>query len=168
MKKLTKLLMVLAAILVGCVVNYIGDELLGVRIELFWGLETFNGIWFLQLFILPVIVGISVSLVYGLGGKWWAYFPPFIVRFIAYFETEYFIGVPDGAHLMPMGWWAFFVILAIECSAIGGVFGEIMVKRVYGWTDAGRRGPTTDATSEPENSAAKSSANSPTKERESD
>ncbi len=167
MKKLTKLLMVLAAILVGCVVNYIGDELLGVRIELFWGLETFNGIWFLQLFILPVIVGISVSLVYGLGGKWWAYFPPLIVRLIAYYETEYFIGVPDGAHLMPMGWWAFFVILAIECSAIGGVFGEIMVKRIYGWSDAGRRGPTTDATSELENPA-NSSTSSPAKKIESD
>jgi hypothetical protein len=145
MKKLTKILMILAAILVGCVVNYIGDALLGVRIELFWG---------------------------GLGGKWWAYFPPLIVRLAAYFETEYFIGVPDGAHLMPMGWWAFFVILAIECSAIGGVFGEIMVKRIYGWTDAGRRGPTTDATSEPENSTIKSSvdssASSPAKEKESD
>jgi len=122
------------AIMVGCLVNYVGDKLLGVRIELFWGLQTFNFIWFLQLFILPVFVGISVSFIAGLGGKWLCYLPPLIVRFIAYYETKYLIGVPDGASLMPMGWWAFFVILAVESAVIGGVAGEILIKRVYGRT----------------------------------
>jgi len=122
------------AVMVGCLVNYVGDKLLGVRIELFWGLQTFNFVWFLQLFILPVIVGISVSFVAGLGGKWLCYLPPLIVRLIAYYETKYLIGVPDGASLMPMGWWAFFVILAVESAVIGGVAGEILIKRVYGRT----------------------------------
>jgi len=58
------------AMTVGCVVNYLGDWLIGIRIELFWGLETFNFLWFIQLFILPVFAGIAVSMVYGLGGKW--------------------------------------------------------------------------------------------------
>jgi hypothetical protein len=49
------------ALVVGCFVNYVGDRLIGVRIELFWGLETFNFLWFLQLFILPVFVGMSVT-----------------------------------------------------------------------------------------------------------
>ncbi len=122
------------AIVVGCLVNYVGDRLLGVRIELFWGLQTFNFIWFLQLFILPVFVGWSVSAVFGLGGKWLCYFPPLIVRAIAYWETLYLIGVPEGAELMPIGWWMFFVILAVESAAIGGVVGEILNKRVYGRT----------------------------------
>lgn len=122
------------ALAVGCLVNYVGDLLLGVRIELFWGLQTFNFIWFLQLFVLPVFVGISVSFFFGLGGKWLCYFPPFIVRFLAYYETVYITGVPQGAQLMPMGWWLFFVIIAVECAAIGGVLGEIMVKRIYGRT----------------------------------
>ena len=108
--------------------------LLGVRIELFWGLQTFNFIWFLQLFVLPIFVGISVSFFFGLGGKWLCYFPPLIVRFLAYYETVYVLGVPQGAQLMPMGWWLFFVIIAVECAAIGGVLGEIMIKRVYGRT----------------------------------
>jgi hypothetical protein len=120
------------SIMVGCLVNYVGDKLLGVRIELFWGLQTFNFLWFLQLFILPVFVGMSVSFIYGLGGKWWCYFPPLIVRLIAYYETQYIIGVPEGASLMPMAWWGFFVIIAIECAAIGGVLGEILIKRIYG------------------------------------
>jgi hypothetical protein len=122
------------AIMAGCLVNYVGDKLLGVRIELFWGLQTFNLLWFLQLFILPVFVGMSVSFIYGLGGKWLCYFPPLIVRLIAYYETQYIIGVPEGASLMPMAWWGFFVIIAIECAAIGGVLGEILIKRIYGRT----------------------------------
>jgi hypothetical protein len=125
-------------VMVGCLVNYVGDRLIGVRIELFWGLQTFNFLWFLQLFVLPVFVGMAVSMVFGLGGKWLSYFPPLIVRFIAYFETKDIIGVPDGAQLMPMGWWGFFVILAVECAAIGGVLGEIMIKRVYGRTEPGK------------------------------
>lgn len=124
------------AFLAGSLVNYVGDRLLGVRIELFYGLETFNFIWFLQLFIWPVVVGIVVSLIFGRGGKWLAYFPPFFVRLIAYYETQYLTGVPDGTSLMPMGWWIFFVILAVECAGIGGIIGEVMVKRAYGRSDA--------------------------------
>lgn len=121
--------------MVGCLVNYFGDKIIGIRLELFWGLSTFNFLWFLQLFILPVFVGMSVSMVYGLGGKWLSYFPPLIVRCISYTEMKYLLQVPDGAALMPFGWYGFFVILAIESAAIGGVFGEIMIKRIYGRTD---------------------------------
>jgi hypothetical protein len=121
------------AMIVGCLVNYVGDWVIGVRIELFWGLDTFNLRWFLQLFILPVIVGLAVSYVYGLGGKWICLLPPLVMRWFAYYETQHFLGVPDGAALMPLGWWGFFVILAMEAAMIGGVMGEIMNKRVYGW-----------------------------------
>ena len=128
------------AILLGCVVNYFGDRLLGVRVELFWGLETFNFLWFLDIFVLPIFVGISVSFIYGLGGKWIAFFPPLIVRYWAYYETEHLIGVPAGADLMPMGWWGFFVILAMEVSMIGGMIGEIAIKRIYGRNDPRAKG----------------------------
>ena len=124
----------LLALFVGCLVNYLGDLALGVRIELFYGLQTFNFVWFLQLFVLPVFVGISVSAFFGLGGKWLCYFPPMIVRVAAYYETKFLTGVPEGTDLMPFGWFIFFVILAVECAAIGGVLGEIMIKRVYGRT----------------------------------
>lgn len=128
------------ALLVGCLVNYLGDWLIGVRIELFWGLQTFNFLWFLQLFIWPVVVGIAVSFVYGLGGKWVALLVPLIVRWLAYIETQNVLGVPDGAHLMPLGWWGFFVILAMETAMIGGVIGEIINKRVYGRSKPGEEG----------------------------
>lgn len=120
------------ALVIGCLLNYLGDHLLGVRIELFWGLSTFNLLWFLDVFIVPFIAGMAVGMIFGLGGKWMCYFPPLIVRFYAYFETMNIIGIPDGAALMPMGWWGFFVILAVESAAIGGVMGEILIKRTYG------------------------------------
>jgi len=122
----------IVALVAACSVNYVGDKLLGQRIELFYGLQTFNPIWFTQIFIVPAVAGIVGSLIFGLGGKWLAYFPPLIVRFIAYYESVYLLNVPDGASLMPMGWWGFFVILAMESAAIGGVFGEIINKRIYG------------------------------------
>lgn len=121
------------AMTVGCAVNYFGDWLIGIRIELFWGLQTFNFLWFFQLFILPVFAGIAVSMVYGLGGKWIAILPPLIVRYAAYYETQHVIGIPNGADLMPLGWWGFFVILAMETCMIGGVIGELANKRIYGW-----------------------------------
>lgn len=135
------------ALLVGCLVNYLGDWVLGIRIELFYGLQTFNFIWFLQLFVWPVVVGMSVSCIYGLGGKWISMFPPLIVRAIAYYETQNFLGVPGGAELMPLGWWAFFVILAMEAAMFGGVFGEVAIKRIYGRSDPANAGLSSEADS---------------------
>ena len=126
----------LLALIVGCLVNYAGDKIIGVRLELFYGLSTFNFLWFLQLFILPVFVGISVSMIFGLGGKWLCYFPPMIVRCLSYLEMQYLLDVPQGASLMPFGWYIFYVILAVEAAAIGGVLGEIYVKKIYGRTDS--------------------------------
>ena len=126
------------AILVGCIINYVGDHLIGVRVELYYGItDTFGAAWFSQIFLLPVLVGYSVSYVYGLGGKWLCYFPPLIVRTYAYLETMFFLGDTPGASLMPGGWWGFFVILAVESAVIGGVLGEVLIKRIYGRTPKG-------------------------------
>jgi hypothetical protein len=133
------------ALLVGCALNHFGDRLLGVKMELFYGLSTFSFAWILDVFFVPFVVGVVVSLIFGLGGKWLCYFPPLIVRSISYVEIAYLSGVPEGSHLNPFGWWGFFVILAMEAAAIGGVIGEFMIKDTYGST----RPPP-----EPENSAA--------------
>ena len=140
MKKSIRAFPFVLAIVVGCLVNYLGDWFLDIRVELFWGLETFNFRWFLAIFVLPIFVGISVSFIYGLGGKWIAFFPPLIVQYYSYYQTENVIGIPFGADLMPMGWWGFFVILAMEVSMIGGIVGEIVVKRIYGRSQPGEVG----------------------------
>lgn len=120
------------ALVVGCLIIYLGDHLLGVRAELYWGLATFSGLWTLDIFVVPLISGTVVSLIYGMGGKWLSHLPPLIVKFYGYYESLNLIGIPQGAKLMPMGWWGFSVILVVECSAVGGVVGELLVKRTYG------------------------------------
>jgi len=119
------------AILAGCVANYAGDHLLGVKIELFHGIQTFSFLWILDMFAVPFFVGVLVAVIFGLGGKWLCYFPPLIVRSLSYYEILHGT-VPHGMQLLPMGWWGFFVILVIEASAFGGVMGEIWVKGTYG------------------------------------
>ena len=122
----------IAALAAGCAVIYIGDRLLGINIELFWGLETFNGLWFADVFVVPLLAGLVVGMIFGLGGKWLCYFPPLLVRLFSYYNFMYLTSIPDGASLMPMGWWGFFVILVIESAAFGGVAGEIVIKKTYG------------------------------------
>ena len=120
------------ALLVGCLLNRFGDQLLGVQVELYRGIQGFGGMWIVDVFVLPFFVGLLVSAILGRGGKWLSYFPPLIVRSISYFELAYITGVPHGASLAPIGWWGFFVILAVEASAFGGIMGEVMLKGTYG------------------------------------
>src|SRR5271166_4542071 len=93
------------ALMIGCAVNYFGDRLLGVRMELFHGLATFSFLWILDVFVVPFIVGLVVAWIFGLGGKWMCYFPPLIVRCLAYAQIRYVTGVPPEHSLIPMGWW---------------------------------------------------------------
>lgn len=121
------------ALLIGCLLNYFGDRLLDVRVELYHGITGFGGLWAVDVFVLPFFVGLAVAAIFGFGGKWLSYFPPLIVRSISYFELQYhMLPIPEGSTLAPIGWWGFFVILAIEASAFGGIMGEIMMKGTYG------------------------------------
>ncbi|MBI3901489.1 MAG: hypothetical protein HY306_00865 [Nitrosomonadales bacterium] len=122
----------LVALIAACVLNRLGDRMLGVTVELYRGIQGFGGLWIVDVFVLPFFVGLLVTAIYGFGGKWLSYFPPLIVRAISYYEIAYITGTPAGASLAPIGWWGFFVILAVEASAFGGIMGEIMMKSVYG------------------------------------
>ena len=123
----------LFALMTGVLVNYFGDRLLGVKMELFSGLSTFSFAWILYVFALPLIVGLIIAWIFGLGAKWLCYFPPLIVRCFSYAQILYGAnGVPHGSILNPMGWWGLYVILAMESAGIGGILGEVMIKNVYG------------------------------------
>lgn len=122
----------LLALFVGCVLNYVGDRLLGVQIELYRGIQGFGGLWVVDMFLLPFVVGFVVALISGVGGKWLSYFPPLIVRAIAYYQIVHLSSVPTGTSIIPIGWWGFYVILVVEASAFGGILGEIIVKKNYG------------------------------------
>ncbi len=122
----------LVALLIGMALNHLGDRLLGVKLELFSGLATFSFAWVLDVFFVPFVVGLVVAWIFGKGARWLAYFPPLIVRTLSYAEIFYYTGTPHGSNLNPLGWWGFYVILAMEASAIGGILGEVMIKSVYG------------------------------------
>ena len=125
-------LMAIVAITAGALVNYAGDRLLGIRLELFWGVSTFSPLWSLDLFVVPFIAGMVVSMIYGLGGKLLCYFAPILVRGISYIQMANYEGLPDGVTLLPLGYWVLILIVAVEAAAFGGVFGEILIKKVYG------------------------------------
>lgn len=125
-------IMGMVALLIGMSLNHLGDRLLGVKIELFSGLATFSFAWALDVFFVPFLVGLVVAWIFGMGAKWLCYFPPLIVRCLSYAEILYLSGTPHGSILNPLGWWGFFVILAMESAGIGGIVGEVMIKNVYG------------------------------------
>lgn len=122
----------MAAVAAGSMLNYYGDRMLGVEIELFRGIQGFGGMWVLDIFVLPLLVGFVVSIIYGFGGKWLCYFPPVIVRTFTYWQLIHQPSVPHDALIIPIGWWLFFVVFAVEASTLGGVMAEVMVKSTYG------------------------------------
>lgn len=122
------------AVAAGAVVVYLGGKLLGVRLEFYYGPATYTPQWVLTLFFVPFVGGIVVSLIYGLGGKILAHAPALIVHAVAYYQV-YGSTPPPGADILPFGYWIFVVILCVEFATIGGVIGEVMVKRTYGRTD---------------------------------
>jgi hypothetical protein len=122
------------AVLLAAVFNHFCDRILGVKIEAFTGgIGYFSPSWVLDLFLVPFLAGAIVSLIYGFGGKWLSWVPPLIVRCISYIGIGYHLTpIAPGSSLMPVGWWGFYVILAMEAAAAGGVIGEVVIKRTYG------------------------------------
>lgn len=124
--------MAFVAITAGALVNYGLERMIGVRLELFWGVSTFSPTWILTVFVLPFIAGFVVSMVYGLGGKLLCYFAPLIPRIISYIQMNNYSDMPEGVTVLPIYYWILIVILVVEAAAFGGVAGEIMMKKTYG------------------------------------
>ncbi len=129
------ILMGMLAVIAGAAVMYLGDRLLGINLELYYGIDTFNPVWIVTLFFVPFVAGLVVSFVFGLGGKILAYIPAVLVRGFNYIYLDVSNTVPSGATLLPIGYWLLVVILAVEAAAIGGVIGEIVIKKTYGRSD---------------------------------
>lgn len=130
--RLIDLGMAVVAVVAGAVVIYIGDMLLGVKLEYFFGVATFSPLWVLDLFFVPFVAGVLVSYIYGLGGKILAHLPPLLIRIPSYYMLSNGAAVPPGVEVLPMGYWILVVVISAEFAAFGGVVGEIIVKRTYG------------------------------------
>lgn len=151
------------SLLIGMALIYLGDRMLGVKIELFSGLATFNLAWASDIFLVPFLVGMVVAWIYGSEAHhsgeafrfsqgismiiWVAYLPPLIVRSISYAEIQYVTGTPEGSSLMPFGLWALFVGATMFFSATGEIVGEIIIKtdsRTSLMTNRGNKSPASN------------------------
>ena len=132
--RLADIAMASLAVVVGAAVVYLGDRLLGVRLEYYFGVETFSPAWTLDLFVVPFIAGIIVSLIYGLGGKILAHISPVLIRIYSFYELSHGLTPPDGVTALPLSFWLLIVVVSAEFAAFGGVVGEIIIKRTYGRT----------------------------------
>jgi len=123
-----------AGFLIGALIMDMGLHVLGVRLEWYRGLDTFNLEWILAMSVLPFVAGVAVGMTYGYGGKYLAHFPPLAVLSLAYYESASHAGqLPEGVHLIPMFFFVMFVILEMEFCAFGGVIGELLIRRYHGW-----------------------------------
>lgn len=133
----------------GTALIYIGDLILGVKIELFSGFSSFNIAWVLDIFFVPFLMGMVVAWIFGRDANhsgegfrftkgigiiiWVCYLPPLIVRSANYFYIQYVTGVPEGSFLMPWGLWACFVVMTMTTAGMGEIIGEVIIK-LYGKT----------------------------------
>ena len=124
----------LVAFLAAGFIYELGYLWFGVRVELFWGVAGYDLAWVATMFAVPITAGIAIGFIYGWGGKLVAHFPPLIILAIGYYSTMTGT-VPEGAKLIPLMWWGFFVILNMEFCAVGGVIGELLLKKYYGTWD---------------------------------
>ena len=85
----------------------------------------------MDLILVPIIAGFVVTFIYGLGGKIVAHFPPLIAKCYLYFTINPDM-IPQGAEIIPVGFWILIVIVAVEAGAAGGLIGEIVIKKIYG------------------------------------
>jgi len=120
-----------AAVLIGAVIVYLGDQFLGVSLEVYFGMGTYSPLWILDLILVPFIAGLAVSAVYGLGGKILAHFSPLIVRIIEYNMIDP-ASLPEHVAILPLGFWILIVIVSVEAASAGGFVGEVVIKRTYG------------------------------------
>ncbi len=123
------------AVLAGSLVIYLGDMMLGVNLEMFYGVSTYSPLWVVDLFLVTFVGGVVVSLIFGLGGKLLAHLAPLPVRIASYIEINNLPEPPEIGTLLPVSYWLLILIMAMEFSAVGGVVGEILVKKTYGRTD---------------------------------
>ncbi len=134
--QMTAVFFATVAVFAGAGVIHFGDQFLGVNLAVFYGVSTFNPTWVVALILVPFVGGFVVSLIYGLGGKLLAYLPALIVHGMAYIELSANPALlPAGVSLLPLGYWILIVIVAVEAAGIGGIVGEVMVKKTYGRSD---------------------------------
>ncbi len=118
------------AVAAGMAVIFLGDWLLGVRIEVFSGIASFTFSWMLDVFFVPFASGLVVSrIVRSRMGKWVSFFPPLLVRCASYLYL-YLHVLDDGKgffYHLNVYYWARCVILSMEAANVAGILGDVLI-----------------------------------------
>ena len=123
--------LMLVAVFIGSIIIYFCERMLNIKLAAFYGISTFNPVWILALIAVPLIAGIAVSLIYGLGGKIIAHFSPIPVQIFQYLSLKE-QALPEGVSLLPFEYWVLILIVCVEACAVGGFIGEVIIKKTYG------------------------------------
>lgn len=121
----------IVAVLAAMALNLAGDWALGVKIEVFRGIETFTPSWVADVFVVPFLTGLLVAKIFGKHAKWLACLPPLLVRFPSYLYLYYLDHSHDFFFNFHLHYWGLCVILAVESANFGAILGEVLVG-VYG------------------------------------
>lgn len=121
----------LLALAVATVIIYAGERLLNVHLGVFFGIQTFNLFWVTTLIVVPLVAGLTVSFIYGLGGKMLAHFAPIPIQIYQYMQLDS-QALPDGVTVLPIGYWMLLLIVCVEAAGVGGFIGEVIIKKTYG------------------------------------
>ncbi len=118
------------AVLAGMLVIFLGDALLGAKLEVFSGLATFTPVWVLDVFLVPFVSGLVVArIVRSRNGKWLACLPPLFVRCLTYLYMYLYV-YHDGKDFffhLNLYYWGPVVILVVEFANLGGILGDVLV-----------------------------------------
>ncbi|KXW56525.1 hypothetical protein LHV13_02915 [Ferrovum sp. PN-J185] len=118
----------LYGVIVGFIINLVCDLVLGVNVEVYKGIATFNVLWMIDVFFVPFGVGYVTSRIYGeKGGRYVACLPPLLLRPLSYLYLHY-IAHPMGDFFLQLNlyYWGPMLILVVESANFGGIIGEVM------------------------------------------
>lgn len=121
----------LLGILVGATVYYFLAKLVGVQVEVWQGIRTFNNpMWFIAVAVVPAISGLVTGIVAGHNGKWYAMVPVGLLHSIDYMA----LSQSAGAQTVVLGYglFVFFMIVMLELALMAGWGGELIRERFSG------------------------------------
>ncbi len=115
----------------GCTVYYFLVELMGIRVEMWYGIETFaDPRWFAVVAVVPAVSGLVTGLVAGRYGKWYGLLPVAILHPIEFYQLSH---QPSQEYVvLGYGLFLFFMVIMLELGLMGGWLGELARKRMGG------------------------------------
>jgi len=121
----------LLGIIVGATVYYLLSKLVGVHVEVWQGIRTFNNpLWFIAVAVVPAFSGLITGIVAGHNGKWYAMVPVGLLHSLDYMALSQSAGAQTV--VLGSGLFVFFMIVMLELALMAGWGGELIREKLSG------------------------------------